>query len=130
MDDLTVEGNSLGERRLKIPQDLRYKLGEKVDTLRQMIKYPGGTIFIDNSGHLFKYTKGSERFLVESKPIVKKDYVTEGTVVHIKDIPTPQLIPYQHIAENIKYASIIFTNDGPFVYDYTRVQHEPFRRSI
>lgn len=130
VDDISIEGDSLGKRRLHIPAEVRYKLGDRVDTLRQMIKYPGGTIFIDNKGYLFKYTKGSERFLIESKPIIKKELVTEGTILHIKDLPSPQLIPYKHLAENIKYASIIFTNYGPFVYDYTSEPHEPYRRSI
>jgi len=130
LDDLSVEGETLGIRRLKIPENKRYKLGHKVDTLRQMLKHPGGTIFIDNKGHLFKYTKGSERFLVESKSILKKEFITKGTILHIKDLPTPQLIPYKHLAEDINYASIIFTKYGPFVYDYTKQAHEPYRRSI
>jgi len=130
VDDLTKLGDTLGVRRLSIPKEERYKLGEKIDTLRQMIKYPGGTVFIDNTGHLFKYKKGKERFLIESKPIERKQFTDQGTVLIIKDIPTPQLIPFKHIADNIKYASIIFTNLGPFVYDYTRVPHEPYRRSI
>ena len=130
MDDKSAKGETLGKRRLSIPSKERYKLGEKIDTLRQLIKHPGGTKFIDQKGYIFKYTKGSRRFLIQSKKIITKKFVTEGTVLHIEGIPNPQILYYKYLADNINYASVMYTDSGPFIYDYTKEPHEPYRRSI
>lgn len=132
LDDISLEGETLGHRRLKVKLrgDKLYKFRGKVDTLKQLVKHPGGTTFIDNKGNIFKYRKGKKRFKVVSYPIEKRKDVENGVVIYIKNYPTPHLIPHKYIADNTNYVSIMFTDTGPLIYDYTSEPHKPYRRSV
>lgn len=107
-----------------------YKFRAKIDNLRQLIKYPSGTLFIDKYGKLFKYKKGKKQYSVVCRNILKREQVPEGVVLHIEEVPSPHIIYYSTLADNIKYASVMLTDYGPLVYDYTAEKHEPYRRSI
>ena len=129
VDDISIEGTTLAQRRLKI-RDKKYQFAEKVDTLRHLSKFPTGTYFIDFLGKIFKYQKGRKRYKVESRKITRKREVEQGTIVIIKDIPSPELITNPETAEKAKYASIMFTDEGPFLYKYTEEPHKMYRRAI
>lgn len=132
LDDTSLKGDTLGKRRLiaKIKKYKLYKFRGKVDTLRQLSKHPGGTVFIDNLGKVIKYTKSRKRFEVVSCKITKKVEKDEGMLLYIKGIPTPHYIPYRYIADNINYVSVMLTPSGPFIYDYTIEKHKPYKRSL
>lgn len=128
LDDLSLEGK-LGRRRLHIIGN-KYPLRGAIFTLRELLKFPSGTRFIDNNGHIFQYKKGRARYLVESKKICKKELRPEGLVCYITDVPSPILLSPNIEAQEKDYASIMYTNYGPILYDLTQEYHEPYRRSI
>jgi hypothetical protein len=130
LDDTSLPGDTLGERRLRIKKEDRYKLGERVDKLRQLVKYPGGTIFVDNNGKLFQYRKGHKRFKVESRKILKKEVTDYGTIMTVEGVPHPEIIANRYLGDIVFYASVMFTDKGPFIYDYTEKRHATYRKSI
>jgi hypothetical protein len=132
LDDTSVEGETLGQRRLKLALKGHnlYKFRGKVDTLKQLIKHPSGTIFLDNNGNIFKYRKGRKLFKVVSHKVLKRENKDDGVVVTIQDYPTPHFIPSKKVADNTNYVSIMLTNTGPLIYDYTSEPHKVYRRSL
>jgi hypothetical protein len=131
LDDKTLKGG-LGERRLIIKQagHKLYKLNEQITTLRKMTKYPTGTIFIDDNGSIFKYEKSSKFYPIVSKKIKDQKrgdgydifWVENDYFPHISCIPLKE--------NGIEYASFMQTKYGPFLYDFTRNYHEPYKRKI
>lgn len=132
LDDKSIDSELLSIRRLRMePRDMEvYKFRGRIDTLRQLVKYPSGTIFVDKYGDIFKYKKGRKRHLVESRKILKRTMSDKGMLLHIDGIPTPHLLEYKTLEDRVKFVSVMLTDKGPLIYDYTATQHEPYRRSI
>jgi len=132
LDDTSIEGNFFQRRaKLKIdhPDRKVYKLKEKVNFLRQLVKYKSGTTFIDYNGKLIKYKKSSELFKVKSLPIIRKRITGNWTVINCDKVEQPFLVGHI-VTSGVKYASIMYTKWGPFLYDLTSKQHEPYKRKI
>lgn len=132
LDDLSLPFSNYATRRLRMKGKIPlYKFRGTVSNLRSLIKYPSGTKFIDKTGNLFIYKKGKKRYKVVSHKITKKEKLEyDRYVIHIHGYPTPQLIDNEIVAKNSNYASIIYTKDGPLIYDYTSEPHAIYRRSI
>ena len=130
LDNPNLQGDTLGARRLHILKKQRAKLGERLTYLRQLIKYPSGTYFIDNEGRLYSYKKGKRRYLVVCRKILKKTITQSGTIIHVEKVNSPFKLYHNLEAEDVKFASIMETDWGPFLYDITGIKHEPFRRAI
>ena len=56
VDDKNTSGNSIGERRLKTPQQNLYDLKYQIDTFGDMIKHRG-RFYVDTNGKFFIYEK-------------------------------------------------------------------------
>jgi hypothetical protein len=121
------------ERRVKLvaeyPTEKIYKLKERILYLRQLVKYKTGTTFIDHNGTIIRYTKSSKLFNITSHKILhKRDYGT-WTILTISGIETPFLLG-ERVKYTTKFASIMNTSWGPFLYDITSEIHEPYKRKI
>jgi hypothetical protein len=131
IDDTTVDGN-LGRRRLILSYsglDM-YPLMEQLKTLRQMLKYPSKTNFIDWDGHLFKYKKTSKLHTVTSYPIEKCTINGGWTLIRVGPGDQDYAVSENLQKQGITHASIMMTNSGPFLYDLTSEYHDPYRRKI
>lgn len=106
-----------------------YKLKEQVIYLRQLVKYKSGTTFIDYNGNIIKYNKSSKLFNITSHKIINKRPHDNWTIVSLQGLEQP-LIVGEGIPYNVTHASIMNTKYGPFLYDLTSKEHEPYRRKI
>lgn len=131
LDDTSLPASTLGRRRLILQYQGAnlYKLRAKVDTLKQLIKFPSKTKFVDSNGYIFTYKKGKKRYKVVSCKILSKSFYDEGYILHIEDYPTPHYVPHRSTVDNCNFVSIMLTNQGPLVYDYTEEYHKPFNRA-
>lgn len=131
-DDDNIKGNFL-QRRLKLSDQYSrasiYKLNEQVLYLRQLVKYKSGTSFVDINGIIFTYKKSSKLFQVKSLKILRKKEVGTWTIIHVDNIEHPYIVG-NVILSTTKYASIMGTSWGPFLYDLTSKKHEIYRRKI
>ena len=127
LDDATLPGD-FEHRRACIVGKV-YKLKERVIYLRQLVKYKSGTTFVDADGKLFKYKKSSKMFDIRSAKIVRKVDRGNWTVIHLQDFEQPFIVG-QAVLPSTKYASIMHSSWGPFLYDLTSKKHEPYKRKI
>ena len=132
LDDRSINA-PFNERRIQLysryPKEKIYKLKERVPYLRQLVKYKSGTTFVDYNGHIFKYRKSSNLFQVKSHKILRKKLHGNWTIFEVANIETPFLVG-EHLKYSTKYASIMHTNWGPFLYDLTNEPHEVYRRKL
>ena len=134
LDNKALPYSKYSQRRLRLKGTKKvplYKFRATVHNLRNLVKFPSGTRFIDVQGNLFKYKKQRKLYKVLSHKILKKKPTNDGScIVHIEKFNSPYLIDSNFVASNTNYISIIYTKDGPLIYDYTTERHEPYRRSI
>ena len=132
LDDMAYNGN-LEERRLKIQKECPlyklYKLKERVLYLRQLVKYKSGATFIDITGKIFKYKKSGSLYTVDSLYIQKKRLSENWTVLYLQGIEIPFLVAHT-VSSKVKYASLMYTDQGALLYDLTSEYHERYRRKI
>lgn len=132
LDDLGIN-KSFAERRAALsayyPKDKIYKLKEKVAYLRQLVKYKSGSVFIDYNGNIIKYKKSSKLFEVKSQKIHSKSHHGNWTILKVNGIEISFLVGHI-VSSKVKYASIMYTEWGPFLYDITSKDHEPYKRKI
>jgi len=132
LDDLSYNG-IFEERRVKMLNDYStkeiYTLKERVNFLRQLVKYKSGSTFIDNDGSIIKYKKSSKLFTITSYKIVKFDNRHNWTIVYPEGFEQGFLIPYQ-LKYNDMYVSIMDTEWGPFLYNLTTEKHTSYKRKI
>ena len=134
LDDPSIPGN-FEDRRLVLRKRYGaaklYKLKERVDLLRQLVKYKSGAKFININGDILEYRKTSKLYKINSYPIQSmKEYGDNWTVIGVQGFHQKFLIGFEVRRKNIKYVSIMDTRDGPFLYDLTKEPHEPYRRKI
>ena len=110
-------------------QNYIYKLKEQVNYLRQLVKYKSGSTFIDSNGEIIKYKKSSKLFKITSHKIIKIKPYGVWSIIYIKDMEIPFIIG-QTLEDKTKYASIMHTNWGPFLYDLTVEKHDTYKRKI
>lgn len=132
LDDKNIEA-PFAERRLllqaKYPDAKIYKLKERVPYLRQLVKYKSGTTFVDYNGDIFRYRKSSKLFPVKSHKIERTKEYGNWTIFEVAGIETPFMVG-EPLSYNAKYASIMHTDWGAFLYDITSKPHEPYRRKL
>jgi hypothetical protein len=132
LDDTSINAPFHERRALlssKYPNEKVYKLKEQVRYFRQLVKYKSGVTFIDFNGNIIKYKKGSKLFKVKSHKITRKTPHNNWTIIEVYNIEIPFIIG-ETLKYNAKYASIMHTNWGPFLYDITNKPHEVYRRKI
>lgn len=122
LDNKNIQGNTLGQRRLRINNSPLYIPREVLHNVSQIIrsKY---NLFIDNNGKVFNYIKQTrvplKYFKIEK--VVKKPDI--GCVLHFEALDNPILISCI-IAYGINYVGFLLTDMGYIVYEYT----EEFKR--
>ena len=132
LDDNSLEGATLSDRRVElIAKGVKlYPLNEQVSYLRQLYKYKSGTNFVDSKGRTFSYKKTSGLNKVEARKITKHCEVNGFDVFMVEGINVPFMVDYIMHDRGIKYASIMQTPHGPFLYDLIKGHHETYRRKI
>jgi hypothetical protein len=134
LDDKGIPGDTLAERRLRLINKGKkknlYKLTEQVNYMRQMFKYKTKTNFIDSKGLVFTYVKSSGLNQVVSRKIIQFAKVQSFNVFIVEGVDSPFLVDYELKDRGIKFASIMQTRQGPFLYDLTKDYHEHYRRKI
>ena len=132
LDDQSIEGD-FHTRRLKMRSEYTeekiYKLKEKVVYLRHLVKYKSGTSFIDSTGKIIKYKKSTRLYPVRSKKIDRKIIKGNWTNIYVSGLEIPFVVGHP-LTYNTNYASIMYTDWGPFLYDLTSKQHEVYLRKI
>ena len=132
LDDTVING-TFEERRLRLgsryPNKRVYRLGDRVSYLRQLIKYKSGSKFIDSNGTIIRYTKSTSLFQVKSHKIINKRRSDNWTILSLENQEQSYLIGEQ-LTVDAKYASVMYTDWGPFLYDITSRQHEVYKRKL
>jgi len=132
LDDKTYNG-TFSERRIAMlkeyPTEKIYKLKERINFLRQLIKYKSGTNFIDYNGYILKYKKSSKLFDIKSYEINTISPHDNWNIINLIGLEQAFLIGGS-ISPITRYASIMDTQWGPFLYDLTSKHHESYKRKI
>ena len=132
LDDTTIP-DTFDKRRLMLPSmypnEKIYPLKEKILYLRQLVKYKSGSKFIDNNGQIISYTKSSKLFDVKSHKIVRNRTIDNWSIIYVEKLDIPFILG-EPLRYSAKYASIMYTDWGPFLYDLTSKRHEVYKRKI
>lgn len=132
LDDKSIKA-PFEDRRLKLlekyTRDKIYVLKEKVLYLRQLVKYKTGSKFIDYNGNIIKYQKSSKLYNIVSKKIIRVTPHGMWSVIELEGVEIPFLIGTR-LSYNSKYASIMETQWGPFLYDITSIKHDKYKRKV
>lgn len=116
LDNKNIQGNTLGQRRLRIKNSKLYIPRIVVHSIPQLIKSEYKT-FIDNNGILFKYFKSATAPL-EYHKVDRVARTDKGCVLHFKSINNPILIPCRY-AFGIEYVGFLVTKMGYILYEYS-----------
>lgn len=132
VDDRTLVGKSLAERRLKLlKQGIRLKkLSRAVFFLGDLIKVAtASTWLIDSMGNVFRYKKSKSMKLVY-KPIKQIIPIKSGgAIIEVQGVPSRFKCLYKPNS-NIKYAGIIEYGMSHILYDLSTEQFDSTRRMI
>lgn len=119
VDDTTVQGETLGQRRLHIKAkgDLLKKLGKAIFFIGDLIKISKSTVwYIDSKGKLFKYKK-STAYTVEYYEISKVIPVTAGgSIIAVKGLACRFKVLGNYYINPPKYAAIIRNKSSMHIY--------------
>jgi len=116
LDNKNIQGDTLGQRRLRINNSKLYIPRAVVHTIPQLIRSDYKT-FIDNNGEVFKYIKHTTVPL-KYYSIEKVVKTLQGCVLHFKDIDNPILVSCGR-AYAIKCVRFLITNIGYITYEYS-----------
>ena len=127
IDDKNIEGNSLGERRLRSPIKHLYDLKYQIDDFGGLIKHRG-RFYIDSNGKFFIYEK-SKSAKLKYHLIGKLEHKDVATLMWIQGIPFPFELP-RPPAMTMRYAGILYIDNKPsFVYDFSEtLQKDSWRK--
>lgn len=117
LDNKNIQGDTLGQRRLRIKNSPLYIPRMVVHNISQLIKSNYRT-FIDTKGELFTYTKQTTVPLkyFEVVKVVKQPNI--GCILQFKNLDNPILVSCS-IAYGIDYVGFLITNMGYIEYEYT-----------
>ena len=127
LDNKNIQGDTLGQRRLRINNSKLYIPRAVVHTIAQLIRSDYKT-FIDNNGEVFKYFKHTTVPLkyCKVKKVVNRD---EGCVLHFTDIDNPILVPCAR-AHGTDYVGFLITQMGYILYEYSETPKSDTWRKI
>ena len=111
VDDKSLDGDSLGIRRLKIPPDDLYKLRRACFDIGNFLLYTKlYKNFVDSNGILFSYKKSTLVPLYYRKVLRHVPY-KGGTMLLIEKVHCP-IWYYRTIELNKTYAALLYINRG------------------
>ena len=128
VDDKNTSGNSIGERRLKTPQQNLYDLKYQIDTFGDMIKHRG-RFYVDTNGKFFIYEK-SKSVKLKYHLISKVEQKEIATLIWIKGIPFPFELARPPFASQ-RFAGILYIDNRPsFIYELSEEKKKDTWRKI
>lgn len=133
VDDLSVPGATLGQRRMKLMCDDEtslFKIKFAIYFLQDLIKVAKQTTwFIDSSGHIFQYRKSTRAKLTFHK--LKKIIPIEGMgcIVEVSGIPQRFKCMFKPSSDH-NYAGILRWGLGYLLYGFYETEHKPTYRLV
>ncbi len=128
LDDTNVEGQSIGERRLRTPLKNLYDLKYQIEDFGGLMKHRG-RFYIDSTGKFFIYEK-SKSAKLKYHLIGKLEQKDVATLMWIQGIPFPFELP-RPPDHTMRYAGILYINDKPsFVYEFSSTLKKDSWRKI
>ena len=117
LDNKNMQGDTLGQRRLRLKSFDMYIPRKVIHSVTQLIKSKHRT-FIDNNGIVFKYLKQTLVPLkyYEVSKVVNKPKI--GCILYFKDIDNPIIVPCKQ-AYGINYVGFLITKIGYILYEYS-----------
>lgn len=127
LDNKNLEGNTLGERRLKLKTGLRYIPRKAYYNITQLIKSNTKT-YIDNTGCVFTYRKTRT---VPLKYFRVMDVVSmvEGCILSFKNVNFKLRVSCRE-AYDIKYIGLLITDNGYILYETSEIKKKDTTRKI
>lgn len=125
IDNTNLSGDTLGKRRRRIPRKDRYNFPKVFLTFEQLLIAKPYKRYIDNSGHLFSYSKSTWTTVSTHKVRKQKHIEGEGILVYLNNVDVPLIIPA--IKYDVEYVSVINTKGGP-VFHSISDSMKPTRR--
>lgn len=127
VDDKSIEGDSIGMRRVRIKSDpfrKLYNLDDPIFHYVDLLRNDNNTIhFIDTNGKIFKYVK-KRYYPVRYRPIVKY-YELKNGGYSVKVLNIPCLFKVNKLPSlEIKYAGILFIGKALVLYDLSSEELE------
>ena len=115
LDNKNIQGNTLGQRRLRINNSKLYTPRVVVHTVAQLIR-SRHKVFIDNTGKLFEYTK-VQRVALEYYKVKKVTQTDSGCILFFEKLDNPILVSCKS-AYGINYVGFLITKLGYIPYEY------------
>ena len=128
LDDTNVQGESLGERRLRTPLKNMYDLKHQIENFGGLIKHRG-RFYVDSNGKFFIYEK-SKKADLKYHLIGKVENKDFATLIWIHGIPFPFEVPRPpHRIET--HAGILYVDKRPaYLYELTTQKWKDTWRKI
>jgi hypothetical protein len=128
VDNKFLSGETLGERRLKIPKDKRYGLKFSYLNYHQLLKSKC-KLFIDNKGNLIKYKKHYRATLTYHKIVKVKQVEHIGYILYMEDINIPmEVMTTAYNYQN--YVGLLQYNNGYLIYEFCDIKKKTSWRMI
>ena len=127
LDDTNVEGQSIGERRLRTPLKNMYDLKHQIDNFGGLVKHRG-RFYVDSNGKFFIYEKSVKADL--KYHLIGKVEVKElASLIWIQGIPFPFEVPRPPNRTEL-CAGILYINKRPaYLYELsTRKWRDTWRK--
>jgi hypothetical protein len=127
LDNKNIDGNTIGERRLKIKNSELYIPRKVYYNISQFLhsKY---NKFIDSKGNIFSWKKSFNVPLKYHK-VAGVIQTEEDCIIHLKDIIFPQKVNCR-IAYVINYVGVLHTEYGYVLYEYCENKKKDTYRKI
>lgn len=128
VDNKFLAGKTLGERRLKIPKDIRYNLKFSLIDFHQLLKSKC-KLFIDSNGTLVNYKKSYRANLTYHRIAKAKPIENIGFVIYLEDLPiileiSASVYNYQN------YVGLLQYNRGYLIYEFCDIKKSKTWRMI
>lgn len=128
VDDKNVEGETLGERRLRTPMKNLYDLKYQINDFSGLTKHRG-RFYVDSNGKFFIYEK-SKKADLKYEVIQKIERKNIATLVWVKGIPFPFEVPVPPLPHE-RYAGVLYINRKPsFLYELSQEKKKNTWRKI
>ena len=129
LDDRNLEGENLGERRLRIKK-YKYPLRTSVSSVKDLLFSKNKTrVYIDDTGQIFKYHKVEKATLKYHKIAWLIPTGFGSTKVIVKGINTPFLM-HEEIPPNFKYAGVLKLQGGYILYEVSTTKKKDSWRRV
>ena len=128
LDDRNIEGDTIGERRVKIDAEYLYPLTDVVFTLEDLIRSKSNK-FVDSKGEIITYKK-SKMYKIDCKKIESMTKLGGFLyVIAIKGVKPITFESYKDIGDP-QYCLLVSIKTGYLVYGFTDEDVGSFRRKL